>query len=251
MGERLMARPVRTALGLQILESLLVVGGALGLSWLLPTLPGYSVQGPSQSLLLVLVCVIALLGLIAAFRWWSLAGFTRPSRWRQLRLYWLPVLLLLVPFVGGIRSIPLSTLGLLVVAYLTTAIFEEGLWRGVMVGLLRPTGVWQAVLISSVLFGLAHLANSALRGVSLLIAAQALGAAVLGIGFAALRLRTNTVWPLIAIHGAHDLFLQISTLPIPLIEVVVATTTAIYGIVLLRQPSVDTTVDSDGLAAPV
>jgi len=192
---------------------------------------------------LVLVSLALLLVLLAVFGWWSLAGFTRRSRWRQLRLYWLPIVLLLVPFAGGIRPIPLPALGLLVVAYLATAIFEEGLWRGVMVGLLRPAGVWRAVLISSILFGAAHLANSALRGVSLLIAAQAFGAAVQGIGFAALRLRTNTVWPLILIHAAHDLFLQMSALPIPLVEAPIATITAIYGIVLLRRPDANTSVD--------
>jgi Type II CAAX prenyl endopeptidase Rce1-like len=60
--------------------------------------------------------------------------------------------------------------------------------------------VWQAVLISSVLFGLAHLGNSALRGFSVIVALQAFGAAVRGIGFAALRLRTNTISPPILIH---------------------------------------------------
>jgi hypothetical protein len=57
---------------------------------------------------------------------------------------------------------------------------------------------------------------------------------VQGVGLAALRLRTNTIWPLIAIHAAHDLFLQLSTLPIPLLEVPVDTVFLVYGIVLLR-----------------
>ena len=241
--ERLMANPVLSVVGIQLVESLVVVLGGIALTRLWPSLPGYSVRGPSQSLVLVLVLLVLLLVLLAVFGWWSLAGFTRRSRWRQLRLYWLPGVLLLVPFAGGVRPIPLSALGLLVVAYLATAIFEEGLWRGVMVGLLRPAGVWRSVLISSVLFGAAHLANSALRGVSLLIAAQAFGAAVQGIGFAALRLRTNTVWPLILIHAVHDLFLQMSALPIPLVEAPIATITAIYGIVLLRRPSANTSID--------
>ena len=45
-----------------------------------------------------------------------------------------------------------------------------------MLGLLRPTGLWQAVLVSSLLFGLGHLGNSVLRGLSPIIAAQAVGA---------------------------------------------------------------------------
>jgi membrane protease YdiL (CAAX protease family) len=122
-----------------------------------------------------------------------------------------------------------------VVAYTATAVFEETLWRGVMLGMLRPTGVWRAALISSLLFGLGHLGNTALRGVSFLIVLQAFGAALQGIGLAALRLRTNTIWPLIGIHALHDLFLQMSTLPIPLLEAFIETVICIYGIVLLRH----------------
>jgi hypothetical protein len=68
-----------------------------------------------------------------------------------------------------------------------------------------------------------------------LIALQAFGSAIQGIGFAALRLRTNTIWPLIVIHMLHDLFLQMSTLPIPLLEAFIETILCIYGMVLLRH----------------
>ena len=178
---------------------------------------------------------VVLFVLVGALGWWTLAGFTPPARWRDLRLYWLPVVLLAVPFVAGVRALPLDALGLLLVAYVATAVFEEGLWRGVMVGLLRPTGIWRAVLLSSLLFGLGHLGNSALRGVSPLIAAQGFGAGVQGVGFAALRLRTNTIWPLIAIHALHDLSLQLGMLPIPLVEVPIDAALLIYGIILLRR----------------
>ena len=104
-------------------------------------------------------------------------------------------------------------------------------------------GVWPAVLLSSLLFGLAHLGNTALRGVSFLIVLQAFGAAIQGIGLAALRLRTNTIWPLIAIHAFHDLFLQMSTLPIPLLEAFIETAMCIYGIILIRHHKNDLTVE--------
>jgi membrane protease YdiL (CAAX protease family) len=233
--ERMTARPVLTVIVIEVVLAALVILSALAMTNFFPRLPGYSVRGLSQSLVLVLVMLAVLLVLLTAFGWWRLAGFTAPSQWRELRLYWLPVVLLLVPFVGGVRMPPLSAIGLLVVAYAATAVFEEGLWRGVMLGLLRPIGVWRAVLISSLLFGLGHLSNTALRGVSFLIVLQAFGAAIQGIGFAALRLRTNTIWPLIVIHALHDLFLQMSTLPIPLLEAFIETAICIYGIVLLRR----------------
>jgi membrane protease YdiL (CAAX protease family) len=231
------SRPVLLVCGLEVayLVGLLACSAVLGA--LAPDLPGYSVSGPSQSLVLVLVSAGLLLGLAVRNRW-SFAGFTPQRAWRNLHLYWLPVLLLAVPFAGGIR--PLAggdVLLLLVVAYAATAVFEEGFWRGVIFGILRPSGVWQAVLISSLLFGLGHLGNSALRGASPLIAAQAFGAGVSGVGLAALRLHTNTIWPLIAVHFLHDLFLQMSVLPIPLVEVVVDTILLIYGVLLVRSAS--------------
>jgi membrane protease YdiL (CAAX protease family) len=230
---------------LELFFAALVIAGAAALRAVFPDLPGYSVKGLSQSLILVLFTLAVLLMIIAAFRWWTLAGFTRLSHWRNLRLYWLPVLLLLVPFVGGIQIPPLSVIGLLAIAYVATAVFEEGLYRGVMLGLLRPLGAWPAVLVSSLMFGLAHLSNVALRGVSFLIVLQAFGAALQGIGLAALRLRTNTIWPLIAIHAVHDLSLQMGTLPIPMVEALIETTFCIYGIVLLRHHKAQDQVEQE------
>jgi membrane protease YdiL (CAAX protease family) len=250
MRDRIITRPLLTAIVLEVTFAALVISAAVAMTQFFPGLPGYSVRGPSQSLVLVLVTMVVLLAVIAAFRWWSPAGFTAPARWRQLRLYWLPVLLLLVPFVGGVHVLRPSVIALLVVAYLATAIFEEGLYRGVILGLLRPMGVWPAVLISSLLFGLGHLSNFALRGISFLVVLQAFGAALQGIGLAALRLRTNTIWPLIAIHFLHDLFLQMSVLPIPLLEAFIETAFCIYGIVLIRRHMADTRVEPRATTQP-
>jgi membrane protease YdiL (CAAX protease family) len=235
MREQMMARPLLSVIVLEILYDALVIGGSLALSRLAPGLPGYSLTGLSQSLVLVLISAVTVVAIVAALRWWRLAGFTRPHAWRDLKLYWLPVVLLFAPFVAGIKLPAGSAFVVLLIAYLATAVFEEVLWRGIMLGLLHPTGVWKAVLVSSLLFGLGHLGNSVLRGLSPLIAAQAFGAAVQGVGLAALRLRTNTIWPLIAIHAVHDLFLQMGRLPIALVEVPIDTIFLVYGIILIRR----------------
>jgi len=229
--------PLATVLGLEVGAIALTVVGALALSTLRPGLPGYSVTGPSQSLILVIVLCVAVLTIIGVMGWWRLAGYTRPSQWRALHLYLLPVALLAAPFAAGWHPLPADALGVLLLAYTATAVFEESLWRGAILGLLRPTGLWRAVLLSALLFGLGHLANSALRGLSLIILAQAFGAAVQGVGLAALRLRTHTLWPLIPLHALHDLFLQLGNLPIPLIEVPIDTVFLVYGIILLRRRS--------------
>src|SRR4051794_14871296 len=101
MRERMMTRPLLGVLTLELAFAALVVLAALTMTRLLPGLPGYSVRGASQSLVVVLLTTAVLLVLIATFRWWTLAGFTPPSQWRDLKLYWLPIVLLLVPFAGG------------------------------------------------------------------------------------------------------------------------------------------------------
>jgi membrane protease YdiL (CAAX protease family) len=234
-GERLQGRPVLSAVALEVIAEVVTIGGALLLAAALPGLPGYSVTGPSQSLVLVVVLALLVVALVAALRWWRETGYTAPRAWRDRVLYVLPVLLLLAPFVAGVRLPSVGVLGVLALAYLATAVFEETMWRGVILHLLRPLGIWPAVLLSSLLFGLGHLGNSALRGFSVLIVAQAFGAAVQGVGLAAIRLRTNTIWPLIGIHLLHDLFLQMGHLPIALIEVPIDTVFLVYGIVLLRR----------------
>ncbi|MGN6744094.1 MAG: CPBP family intramembrane glutamic endopeptidase [Amnibacterium sp.] len=239
LGRALLARPVLSALLLEVVALVVTVGGALVLATALPALPGYSVTGPSQSLVLVLVLAALALALVATLRWWRSTGFTRPAEWRDMGLYWLPVVLLLAPFVAGVRFPSPTALGILLLAYLGTAVFEETLWRGLVLRLLSPLGIWPAVLLSSLLFGLGHLGNSALRGFSMLIVAQAFGAAVQGVGLAAIRLRTNTIWPLIGIHLLHDLFLQMGNLPIWAVEVPIDTIFLVYGIVLLRRSKRD------------
>lgn len=250
VGDRLRSHPLLSAITLEVLADAIVVGGSLVLAALLPALPGYSLTGWSQSLVLVLLLAALVLALITALRWGAFAGFTPRRRWRDMHLYWLPLLLLLAPFVAGITLPTPTAFAYLALAYAATAVFEETMWRGVILGLLRPLGIWPAVLISSLLFGLGHLGNAALRGVSLVIVAQALGAAVQGVGLAAIRLRTNTIWPLIGIHALHDLFLQMGTLPIPLIEVPIDTLFLIYGIILLRNSRRDDPLQQAAPASP-
>ena len=209
------------------------LGGSFALSALLPDVPGYG-RGLSQSLILVLVGAALVALLLAALRWWRMAGFVGPSRWRDLRLLILPAALTLIPLVRGARVPPATALLTLVVGYAATAFYEEGLYRGAVLGLLRGQGLWPAVIVSSAMFGLVHLTNIALRGNPALIGLQAFGAGVEGVGLAALRLRTRTIWPLIALHFLHDLLLQLGTLPVPLMSALYSTVLLVYGIYLLR-----------------
>lgn len=225
--------PLAASVIIWIGDIVFVLAGAWLLSVLFPNMPGYG-RGLSQSLVLVLVGVVLVAAMLSAFRWWRLGGFVGPTQWRDLRVLWLPVVILLLPFVQGVRPLPPNELLTLVVAYAATAFFEEAIYRGAILGLLRPRGIWTAVIISSLLFGLVHFSNIVLRGNPGLIALQALGAATGGVGMAAIRLRTRTIWPVIGLHAAHDLFFQLSYLPIPLVDAANSIILFCYAFYLLR-----------------
>ncbi len=75
------------------------------------------------------------------------------------------------------------------------AIFEEMVFRGYILGALRPHGDKLAVIISALLFGLIH-------GNIL----QVPFAAILGMVLGWLVVQTNSIWPAVALHGANNLF---------------------------------------------
>lgn len=135
----------------------------------------------------------------------------------------------------------LVLLGLAVTAvlgYALTGFFEEALFRGLILGVLRPAGVWPAVWISSALFGAAHLPNMLFGQAPAIAVAQAVGAFCFGVGYAAVRLHTANVLPLMVLHFLTDLFLRIDALPTWAHWTAMVggdTLLLIYGLILLRQ----------------
>jgi membrane protease YdiL (CAAX protease family) len=128
----------------------------------------------------------------------------------------IPLLLILVlPTVG------LSARGLLVttalvlglqVGFLVIDIFmEEVTYRGVILEALAGLGIGSRVTLSAVLFGLSHLDNLFLPGADELgVAYQIFEAALVGVLFAAVRLRMNTIWPVMIVHVIYDLMLVLA-----------------------------------------
>lgn len=153
-----------------------------------------------------LVLVIAIL--IALPRWWSDTGFTRGFD-RHTLLICLGAIIILglrllfsLPFLIG--KAPLSLVVLAVVISLMVGFVEEGVFRGLIIRILLPKGILQAVLLSSVIFAALHLLNL-LSGFPL---AYVVGQMIIGFGlgilFAAIRLRTGSIWPTLLLHGIFD-----------------------------------------------
>lgn len=147
------------------------------------------------------------LGTLGWLAWLRLVGFNGPSRWRNLYLLWLPALLgilyLASAYVTPVSGVPAVILA--AVSAFLIGLEEEARFRGVILQALLPIGPLGGVTLSSLLFGLAHLNNLLTHLPASLVLAQAIGACLLGVGFAACRLRTRTIWPLIVFHTLYDL----------------------------------------------
>lgn len=155
---------------------------------------------------IVLQSLLAL-GTLMWLGWLGSAGFNGPAQWRALYLFWLPALLALI-YIASALVTPLlnaATLLLAIVFALLTGLNEEANYRGVILRGLSPYRPLVAAALSALFFGLAHL-NNLLAHLPLQIAlGQVAGGFLLGFGFAACRLRTRTIWPLILFHALYDL----------------------------------------------
>lgn len=191
--------------------------------------------GADTGLVGIAAQTLALIAVLTALRWWRETGFNAPREWRDLRLLLLPAAVIIIPpFLAGVRSMEPATFWYLAVGYLLTGFTEEGIFRGLILKVLRPTGAVRAAVLSAVLFGLMHLVNLLIRGNPAIVLAQCVGAFCDGVGFAALRMRTNTIWPLVILHMLHDLLLKFTQLPAIPLDVAQVTILMIYGFYLLR-----------------
>ena len=137
---------------------------------------------------------------------WRRIGFVTPRHW-HLALF--PLATVGFGYLGQFRAQPVTTIALAVVLVVLVAVGEEIAFRGVLLELLSSRGTGYAVTATSALFGATHLVNlalgAALPGVILQVLFSGMGAA----GFAALRLRTASLWIPIGLHAAYDLIFRV------------------------------------------
>jgi hypothetical protein len=184
-------------------------------------------------IIIALLAVLVALGVTFA-QWWRDIGYTPLREWRDMRWLVVPALIAVLPLLAGIKPLSAQTYAILIAGYALTGFAEETMFRGVMVKLLERRSPIFIACATAVLFGLTHLANIVIRDESGIVVAQAIGAAAFGFGFAALRLRTNALLPLVVLHAAQDLFLQMGNLPLIPVVVVEDIILFVLGLWLLR-----------------
>ena len=207
---------------------------------------------------LLLLLLLKKLGLLEA------AGFTKPSKWKQVWLIW-PILLYAVlnggtsPFDGTLTidtSKPLLIV-LFILLYFAVGFMEEIVFRGATLSiLLNKWGgsrkqIYWVVLLSNLAFGALHILNLIMgRRTLLSTGAQVLYGIFFGVFFAACFLRNKSIWPVIFGHALFDLCGNFSDIAVgsqtfnqvmdltpqaALITALITLPLLIYGLVILRK----------------
>ncbi len=147
----------------------------------------------------------ALLLVVWLLGWGRRTGLTAALR-RPMNLLGLATLVLAYSGLGAfeVRQRGLHDAAAAVLLALLIGLAEETLVRGIVLGGLAARGPLLAGLVSAVYFGLLHLSNLLIRFEPVILA-QAGAALLIGLLLGAVRLRVESLWPLVATHALVDL----------------------------------------------
>jgi membrane protease YdiL (CAAX protease family) len=202
--------------------------------------------GENMTGLVYVIIVISLCKMWVNIAWWDIRGLTRSY------LYLLPIAYIAINL-GEFYQHTALDLFLGFSSRLATGFLEELLCRGLVLALLiqyyqsknEHHYLLKSVLISSLLFGVAHFGNVIENPQAIgAIAGQVTYATFIGVGFAAVYLQTRSLLPLIVIHfgidfmsfltkapGSVDSVTFMDTLP----AVLVCLPLFIFGLILLNK----------------
>jgi hypothetical protein len=197
---------------------------------------------------LVLVPALYVVFILSRLHRWRRAGFTRPSEWRDLYLTVPLVATLALPAVGLAARGAMPMLALvfvLQIIFMVIDVFmEEGTYRGIILEALHQYPMTSRVVMTATLFGLSHIDNFFLPGADEVgVLYQIFEATLIGILLTAVRLRMNTIWPVMAIHAAYDFMLILAfghaypvapTVPGFVVDTTVNLGLALVGLYLIR-----------------
>jgi membrane protease YdiL (CAAX protease family) len=138
---------------------------------------------------------------------WRDVGLRRPVNRRSLRLLWLPALYPLF-FTAAALAVglpPLYQIGLIVLNTAFVALSEELMFRGILFsGLRTRMPLVPAIVVTTLIFGGAHLLNLPVVGAFWPTLGQAVAATMTGLLFLALRIRTRSLYPVIVLHAVWN-----------------------------------------------
>lgn len=178
------------------------------------------------SVLAKLVTFVIFLWIISRFGWLRSAGFRqlgKPQTWLAVFLMLIYLVALEVYAFTGDFTYPLPDLTMAAATlldHLGTGLVEETMVRGlVLVAMVlvwgeSKKGLVKAILLSSVFFGVIHLANVIVNPVGTVVM-QAIVVSLPGILYAALTLAFRSIWPAILIHWLTNAAVNIKLIALP------------------------------------
>ena len=205
--DRLLERPM-------LLWALFLLAiSAMGIlaKWLTPTLR----PGPGGVGLVQVALQLGMLLMILPFAvrvGWDALGLRRLPAPRDGLVLLFPTLTVMIGFSAGFRHVEVPTLILAFASVVLAGVVEETAFRGILLTRLLPRGPRTAVLLSSALFGSLHVANLFLGSPWQTVLLQVTFAAMAGTGYAAMRLRTGSLWPPIVLHALFDLSFRVTAI---------------------------------------
>ncbi len=142
------------------------------------------------------------LGAIGLFRWRD-AGLGRPRPLRSLATLWLPLLYILAFLALAIYlgPPPGPVVAMIFLNCALVGLSEELMFRGILLpAFLARFRLWPAVIAATLVFGAVHSLNALIIGAVLPALVQSVTAFITGLMLAAIRIRTHSLWPGIALH---------------------------------------------------
>ncbi len=229
-------KPWLTSIVIFIIWLIIVVGG--GLIQVKGQLTQLDELVKNQIMFNVLVAMVFLTGVITLLKWWPQVGWKGPKNLQDLRLLLPPavvlIFLLLTVIYTGLP--PTRVLMLVIVNTLMIGISEELMFRGILFhGASSSFGIWRAVWITAIIFGSVHTLNGLITGDFRVSTLQAFFAAMFGIWAVALRVRLDTIIPIIIIHWLWDCLAFLTSLLGDLALLPFSLALFIYGLWLLQN----------------
>ena len=194
----------------------------------------------SQIVLALVIAPIFLLIVVAYFKWWKETGLKWLDNNRSLLLLWLPALAIIINLALGLSANTTGGRVLLIVLVntLLVGISEELMFRGILLhGARARYRFWAAILIVTILFGLIHALNGFITGEFGPALFQSVTAFASGFMFMGLRLRQNSLLPVMLIHALWDFSVFSAgqaTMSIALVSIIFIIIFFFYGLWLLR-----------------
>ena len=193
----------------------LTISLAAFVGWLLITVVGGQMHTGEAPLLQAVTrglgwpFLLAALFLLALVVWqqWRDVGLNQMPSGRSLWLTWLPMLYIIagLAFAVVFGLPPVGVLAWILFNTFLVGLSEELMFRGVLLQAFRRTvSIWPAVWLTTLAFGAIHILNVFMTGELRAALLQSTAAALSGLLFIALRLRTGSLWPPIIVHGLWD-----------------------------------------------